>query len=336
MIIRVVGLNLGGGCRVHVDQLNYFLEEEKLIKTTTFIPLFKRGDTISDGKSTKYCYINKWRLIKFIYYLFFKRKKIKVIHLHLKNAIILYGLLCIFFRYKYIVTIHQNPFSGSTLRSRLSDILFIQILKRSKKVISISKFIANSLLDKSIPSTVIYNYSNKYVEKKAYLFPAKLGKKICLVGELTERKGITDVPNLAKLLPYGYILQIYGHGPLSKICKNHKNVKLLGHVPPNKIYKDNDILLSLSFNEPFGRTITEAYKHYMPVIARNSGAFPELVDSKFLFNNIDEIPGLLKVLQNENSESPENFYYKIEQYAQKFNKYNFEKKHWEVLKCYCT
>ena len=66
MIFRVVGLNAGGVCRVDVDQLNGFLEEEKFIKTVTFIPFFKHGDEISDANVTKYCYVNKWRLVKFI------------------------------------------------------------------------------------------------------------------------------------------------------------------------------------------------------------------------------------------------------------------------------
>ena len=137
MIFRVVGLNAGGGCRVHVDQLNAFLEQEKYIKTVTFIPFFKQGDELSDANVTKYCYVNKWRLVKFLSSLFLKRKKIQVVHLHLKNAIVTYGFLCFLLRYPYVVTIHQYPFNSNSIFSHITDRLFIFILKRSEIVISI-------------------------------------------------------------------------------------------------------------------------------------------------------------------------------------------------------
>ena len=57
-----------------------------------------------------------------------------------------------------------------------------------------------------------------------------------------------------------------------------KNIKFIGHVSNiAKILQVSDVLVHVALNEPFGRSIIEAYATKVPVVAYNSGAMPEII-----------------------------------------------------------
>ncbi len=71
------------------------------------------------------------------------------------------------------------------------------------------------------------------------------------------------------------------------------------------IYDKFDFLISNASNEAFGRTIAEANYNGIPVIARNSGAFPELLTSNvngFLFNDYKELTNCIQNLSHYTSQ----------------------------------
>ena len=80
---------------------------------------------------------------------------------------------------------------------------------------------------------------------------------------------------------------------------NRPNIYFLGFTEPDQFFKKIDILIVPSlWNEPFGRTIIEAFAHGIPVIGSNNGAIPDLIDigkTGFIFS-ITNSPTLLDIL----------------------------------------
>jgi glycosyltransferase involved in cell wall biosynthesis len=89
---------------------------------------------------------------------------------------------------------------------------------------------------------------------------------IGVVGELTRRKGVSDLPAIADKCSEADFF-VYGSGPLEGILRGRPNVHLKGYeVDPGRIYSHIDVLLMMSYQEPFGRVATEAFSAMVPVI----------------------------------------------------------------------
>jgi len=287
MVVRIVGLNGGGGCRVHCHQLNSILESND-IKTVTFIPSPGFDDTLTDSRLTVFDYRNTLSMIRILKFLIQKKKDIIYIHIHLKNAVIIYSILPIILKIPFYVTIHQSLlFSG--LKSYFTNYLYGFFLKRAARVISISRFIRNQLSTIEVNSVLIYNSSVR--QSYGTFVKQQISRlRVGIVGELTERKGVGELPKLASICS-NVDFHIFGNGPLKPHLEGVDNIILHGYKEnSSEIYQRIDVLLALSYNEPFGRIVTEAFSYQVAVIARDSGAFPELVEKPQIFHSIEEIP----------------------------------------------
>jgi glycosyltransferase involved in cell wall biosynthesis len=80
-------------------------------------------------------------------------------------------------------------------------------------------------------------------------------------------------------------LVIAGRGPLEEEVRSYARrdprieyAGFLNEKQVGQLLDDSDVLACPSlWEEPFGRVVIDAYKHAMPVIATNMGAFPEIV-----------------------------------------------------------
>jgi glycosyltransferase involved in cell wall biosynthesis len=301
-VVRIVGGNNGGGCRIHCHQVNSILEAEG-IHTVTFIPRPKFADELTDEKLTMHTYHNDISVFRVFPYLVRRRKQIDYVHLHLKNVIIIYGFLLRLLGIKYVATVHQ-ALEFRTFRQFVTNYFLAGSLQNAWKCIAISEFINSQMQQIGVCSTVIYNASDE----------AKLNSSdkdrnranvnshrfiVGIVGELSVRKGILDLQILAKASPDISFL-VFGEGPLEKQLKGIPNVFLIGYESDVAvIYSKIDVLLALSNGEPFGRVVTEAFAASVPVVGRWSGAFPELLDPKLLFKSLEEASKILEWIQNE-------------------------------------
>lgn len=308
-VLRYVSNNLGGGARIHVYQLNRALESAG-IETKTFIPYYKSKDLYTDQDCVEFEYSNFFGFFDIFLYLLKNRKKIDLLHSHLKQADVFLFVLSLLFKIDHVITIHY-PYKSKD--SKYLVLAFHRYaIKHAKKVIFISEYVKSEILKnysiKSLDNDlVIYNASDSTHSKRASFEKMK----ICLVGELTRRKGFEDFTKLIEGLHnagLSYELNIYGEGEFESVVRAYEadakyNVKYHGYVMDHdEIYSNNNIILSLSHGEAFGRTVTEGMAAGLVPVLRNDGAFPELVcnlDSGFLFSDIDSLIEFLSVKSND-------------------------------------
>lgn len=114
------------------------------------------------------------------------------------------------------------------------------------------------------------------------------------LGRLAADKGLEVLLKSVARLPEGtWTLDIAGRGLVAYERYLYARYKapatnLLGHVEPEVFFSEVDVLVVPSiWNEPFGRTVVEAYAHGVPVIGSNRGGIPELIEeghTGFLFD----------------------------------------------------
>ncbi len=149
------------------------------------------------------------------------------------------------------------------------------------------------------PSKIIYNgvVSNKIKQSRDF----NHGKiRFGIVGRINNQKRQKEVieifNKLSKLDSSLLELHVIGAGDeeFSTWLKKLKPTNVFYHkfLDRYTIYDKFDFLISNASNEAFGRTIAEANYNGIPAIARNSGAFPELIisgENGFLFNDYNEL-----------------------------------------------
>jgi glycosyltransferase involved in cell wall biosynthesis len=110
--------------------------------------------------------------------------------------------------------------------------------------------------------------------------PLQLG----YVGQLTPTKGILELVRQMGNWQSGQCeLLVAGKGAAAYEAmlraEAPKNVRFLGFVDPDEVYRAIDLLVVPSlWEEPLGTTVLEAYMQGVPVIASRRGGLPEMVD----------------------------------------------------------
>lgn len=214
-------------------------------------------------------------------------------------------ILNILFKIPYIVSTHAMDITILSNSQRKTG-LAKKILKRSKKVITVSHYTRSKLIQLGVdkdkisiisPATDIYIKSNI---NKADEFTEKFGltgKKIILtVGRIIERKGHLEVlkslPEIIKAVPNVNYL-ITSEGPYLSVLKKYvkeqgleQHVTFAGTISRDElasIYQIADIfimptrMLANNDVEGFGIVYLEANAFAKPVIAYNSGGVSDAV-----------------------------------------------------------
>jgi glycosyltransferase involved in cell wall biosynthesis len=320
VILRIVGNNLKGGARRHCYILNKKLSEIGVLNYT-FIPRAPTPDPFSDQELVGLNYFNTISIWSLLIFTFKKRKNISVVHSHLRKANVLALMLCFIFRKKLIVTCH-GPSAEVKLTFREKFFIFIDnlVIKKASLVIHISSFSKSKYLfynkiNDSKKHIVIYNGSDDLLPITDVANDEK-SINICVVGELTKRKGmerfIADVTymNNNYILSLPLNISIYGEGEykesLIRLSKKLLNITLNVQGYSNEldvIYKKINFHLILSIDEGFGRVITEAMSCGIPTICTNSGAFPEIIEHKltgYILKNDESVMEALTYLNDTN------------------------------------
>lgn len=290
-ILRLVGQNGGGGARVHVWQINKHLCS-KQYDVITVIPSPTFHDEYTKEGVVDLFYKNSRGVFQFLYYSFKYSWGVDLIHSHLRNATVVGFLLSYLFRVKHVITVHTPLLSGGGWKNKLYKLLLKLAIKNADGVIFISEFIklntyqSLGLAEIEVNSFVIHNGSADFGGVKNKNNNIMI---ICMVGELSDRKGISDLLDIVNLVYANgfqeYIeFRLYGEGPWKERLINYGRqfdiVKVLGYQKdPYAIYSESSLNLMLGKDEAFGRTVTEAKSFGVPSLCWNAGAFPELVSS---------------------------------------------------------
>lgn len=150
-------------------------------------------------------------------------------------------------------------------------------------------------------------YKSKYLNKKKneeYTF--------AIVGTLSpQKKQDMAIRALAKIVEQGAKAKLLVLGDGKEEYKEYllnlvmdlnlgKYVDFLGYInDPYEVYLRTDCLLICSEHEAMGRVVVEAMSACLPVIGRQSGGIPELIqhnETGFLFSDLNELGSLMLAL----------------------------------------
>jgi phosphatidylinositol alpha-mannosyltransferase len=123
------------------------------------------------------------------------------------------------------------------------------------------------------------------VEKFAYApHPAHAPITVGLLGQISPHKGHDDAIEAARQLGGSFQLLIAGEGERSYLEQLKKKavglpVKFLGFISPSEFFRQIDILIVPSWEEPFGIVLLEAMAAGIPVIATAAGGPQEIISA---------------------------------------------------------
>ena len=156
-------------------------------------------------------------------------------------------------------------------------------------VIAVSKWLeldVNKSILKNAHITTIYNWLELETFKYTNLVPERIKKykhrhlALAVASFWDQDKGIDDIIEVAKQIPELTIILI---GRTKEQFEQHKNIISLGLIKDMdemaKYYSCVDIFLNPSKQETFGKTTAESLACGTPVVAYDSTAFKELIDS---------------------------------------------------------
>ena len=319
LIIRIMGQNKGGGAERHIYQVNQLLIKNGW-EVITYIPEPSFKIPISHCDMVNMNYIHNINFLFLLKNIWQKRDKIVFIHSHLRNATVLAGLIALILCIPHVVTIHGRLSAGEEcLRDEIFNSIVGFFLCRAKKVIFISRFVKKIALKQArqkttrINSAIVYNGSGDISDLKHTTNSESNIFNICVVGQLTDTKNMSDLIWLTRQLnKKGFNktirINLFGEGPwqdrLQKIADETGILVIHGYeIDTNKIFHNQHLHLILSRVEGFGRVVTEAMARAIPTLCFNSGAFPELLtnntDGFLVETKEDLLTKLMNLIQNK-------------------------------------
>lgn len=313
LIVRLVGNNDGGGARMHCYQLNRALEAEGH-HTLTFIPAPRFDDPLTKAGLVPMEYRHLTRLGDMLRILWPMRKDVGFIHSHLMRAALRGHVLAKLLRVPHVVTIHAPAYEGEpTPRDRKAIPFWRHVVSRADLAISISHFIQDhayrqlGLTAEQARGTVVYNGTDDpgIVARPVHEHGPI---RICIVGELTERKGMRDLLEIAQALREvplgeGIQLRVFGTGPYEDKLRNAQAegcpIEVMGYCrDPQAIFANSDLHMILSRTEAFGRVVTEAMAYGVPTLCYRAGAFPEIINHRETGMLVDTPSDIITEIKN--------------------------------------
>ena len=287
------------------------------VKDTTIISKYKKIITVYGNTNRKKIFSIKYKnliLQKKDFYKsqskvyvkeFIKQEEINnsdIIEVHNRPIYVKY-LLLNKIEAKIVLYFHNDPLSMSGSKS-IDDRKFL--LKSCEKIIFNSQWSKKRFLQ-NIPTNVLNSEKLLVIyqsAKKSLVNISKKKKWITFVGKLNRSKGYDLFGNsllkiLNKYKDWNGI--VIGDEQRDKIIFKHKQLKILGFLPHNKVLKilekTSIAVVPSRWNEPLGRTSLEGASKGCAVIISNKGGLPETVTNAIILDKLD-IKNLYNKIKN--------------------------------------
>lgn len=254
-------------------------------------------------------------LLTLLYYI--KKNNFDTIHLHTFNS----PAWCVAFLGHFIKKKILIKITLSGKKSRINNISKSFFLKKifhfffNKKniyFIAINSEINYHLRKLNIKKSQIIKISNGVeIPKKNDFNKSKNFNKIIFFGRLIKRKRVYELVKIFFNNRYTkkFKLDIFGNGPdyqlISNITKKTSNISLHNSLTHNQILRkisEYKVFINPSLNEGMSNAILESMARGLITIATNNKQNQDLIKNNyngFLFNNLEEIPSILKKLNNK-------------------------------------
>jgi len=225
------------------------------------------------------------------FYLFFKYKRIDVIHATGFNAALIARILRLFFKKRWVVSTEAiYELEKDSVIARLVK----WILYRADILLTLSEPSRQELIDIGLDGRKIVNQISwvdqenfKPLDKTASR--AKTGLKnnftVLFIGRLLEIKGVRDLSRVAEETPfidYVFIGDGFLSGFLKEKAQKCKNLFYLSRIENRNLpvyYNSADIFIMPSqYKEGLGRVVAEALSCGIPVVASKLGGLSYILD----------------------------------------------------------
>lgn len=293
-ILHVLSDTNVGGAGIHIATLGKFIDKQKFKlflacpKGSKIIDIVKNDIEIIEleGQGDKSFEVGTIRQIQKI----IKKNKIDIVHTHASLA----GRIAAKLAGTKIVYTRHTP-SESMTQNGLKRVInkYINIFL-CDKVIAVSNFIENQLIESGIPSkkiVKIYNGVNalEYESLSSLKKKTSMGLKLAQIARLEEEKGhkyAIEAISLIDKEKYDVKLVIVGDGSkrdelesLAKRLQVEDRVTFTGYVKDVKdVVGECDIVILTSTNEALAIALLEGMAAGRPCIASKVGGVPEVVE----------------------------------------------------------
>lgn len=198
------------------------------------------------------------------------------------------------------IRLRSNP--ANRIKGAVTLVTYPLLYRRATKLVAISPYIQEWLV-RHIRRTpiLIPNGAPKVPTFAARHMPSN--PTLLYVGEISHRKGITDLIRAAALLPHNATLTLVGRGDITEFQNasdsSGASIKPLGLVSDaqlHELYQHATCVVSASYWEGYGLPIVEGFANGAPALVRNNTNMRNLIlDSKAgrFFNDVEQIPSLL-------------------------------------------
>jgi len=186
--------------------------------------------------------------------------------------------------HNFVLDDFMKPYS--TLGQRIhykTDLLWFTLksLSLAQKVTSVSRFTAELVKKETGYDDIKVIYNGIDADRFKPQSTKKKGPvKVLFSGNLTRRKGAHFLPEIAKKLNPGIVIQ-YTRGLRTKrnqyYAPNMQDIGSVKFTDMPQIYQQADILLFPTVREGFGLVVAEAMASGLPIIATNCSSLPELI-----------------------------------------------------------
>lgn len=267
--------------------------------------------------------INKtFEYIRFYFFTFWKLifSKYDFVYVHFPTHIspILYAYT-VFFKAKIVLNFHGTDVMNKHIVSQFLRFFLGRVIRKSSLVVVPSEYLKTELLKSFKFNTEVLIYPSGGVDLELFYPDLTINRNhivVGFVGNLIKEKGILDLLDVFKDLCndfYDIQLYIIGKGPLKNelhsFVKDNNlsdNVRFFGSVPHKEL---RDLYIQMSFlvnpsllDESLGLNLIESMSCGTPVVARDVGAFKEIIkpnENGFLFSSKSDLRRIIIELRED-------------------------------------
>lgn len=202
------------------------------------------------------------------------------------------------------VRIRNSP--TSAIAGLATQLTYPALYRRAQVIVSISEYLARWIRRSARRRAVVIPLGTSAAG--AGLAPS--ARRLLYVGEVSRRKGISDLLDGLELCPDDVALDIVGRtvglvdprlmaGPLAQRVQVHG---VLGDSDLHRLFSTCFATTSASFWEGFGLPVLEGFGHGRPAITRRQGGMAEQIDQSGggrCFRSTDEIPACVEAVATD-------------------------------------
>lgn len=205
-----------------------------------------------------------------------------------------------------IAPVHLRSSARSAAAGLVTELTYPALYRRAQVVVAISEYIAAWIRRWARRSPVVITNGISTVQAA----PAPRARRLLYVGEVSRRKGISDLLDGLRLCPDDVALDVVGRsvgpvdrrltsGPLTTRVRAHG---ILGESDLQQLYTECFATTSASFWEGFGLPVMEGFGFGRPAIVRAQGGMAEQVEHSGAgrcFRSVSEMPSCVENVTRE-------------------------------------